>query len=111
TFSPASAVPASELEAQWLLLSRDDGHRLLPRTIRYIEDRRKEERRYTGAIETPPSPLNVVWGRDDPIAGVPMTDELVKAGPDAHVTVLDDVGHYPMIEAPTRFAQAVVGHL
>jgi pimeloyl-ACP methyl ester carboxylesterase len=111
TFSPASDVPAAELEAQWLLLSRDDGHRLLPRTIRYIEDRRREERRYTGAIETHPSPLHVVWGRDDPIAVVSMTDALVKARPDATLTILDDVGHYPMIESPARFAAALTGRL
>ena len=41
---------------------------IAPRTIRYIEDRRAEERRFTGAIESHPSPLAVVWGADDPIA-------------------------------------------
>jgi pimeloyl-ACP methyl ester carboxylesterase len=81
---------------------------MLPRTIRYIEDRRAEERRFTGAIETHPSPLSVVWGADDPIAIVAMTDELLRARPDADVTILDDVGHYPMIESPARFAEAVI---
>jgi pimeloyl-ACP methyl ester carboxylesterase len=107
TFSPNSEVAADELDAQWLLAERNDGHRLLPRTIRYIEDRRAEERRFTGAIETHPSPLAVVWGADDPIAVVAMTDELSRARPDAHVTILDGIGHYPMIEAPDRFAKAV----
>ena len=102
---------ADELDAQWLLAERNDGHRLLPRTIRYIEDRRAEERRFTGAIETHPSPLAVVWGADDPIAVVAMTDELSRARPDAHVTILDGVGHYPMIEAPDRFAEAVTAAL
>src|SRR6185437_14112841 len=107
TFSPKSTVADDELEAQWLLAERNGGHRLLSRTIRYIEDRRAEERRFTGAIETHPSPLAVVWGADDPIAVVAMTDTLRKARPDAQVTILDGVGHYPMIESPTRFAEAV----
>ncbi|MDQ1457773.1 MAG: hypothetical protein QOH28_3393 [Actinomycetota bacterium] len=111
TFSPKSAVADDELEAQWLLAERNDGHRLLARTIRYIEDRRAEERRFTGAIETHPSPLAVVWGADDPIAVVAMTDELSRARPDAPVTILDGVGHYPMIEAPDRFAAAVTAAL
>ena len=108
TFSPNSAVADDELDAQWLFAARNDGHRLLPRTIRYIEDRRAEERRYTGAIETHPSPLGVVWGADDPIAVVAMTDALAAARPDAPITILDGVGHYPMIESPARFAAAVV---
>jgi pimeloyl-ACP methyl ester carboxylesterase len=111
TFSPKSAVADDELEAQWLLAERNDGHRLLARTIRYIEDRRAEERRFTGAIETHPSPLAVVWGADDPIAVVAMTAELSRARPDAPVAILDGVGHYPMIEAPDRFAAAVTAAL
>jgi len=111
TFSPKSAVDDDELDAQWLLAERNDGHRLLARTIRYIEDRRAEERRFTGAIETHPSPLGVVWGADDPIAVLAMTDELIRARPDAHLTILDGVGHYPMIEAPERFAAAVTAAL
>ena len=111
TFSPKSAVGDDELDAQWLLAERNDGHRLLARTIRYIEDRRAEERRFTGAIETHASPLAVVWGADDPIAVVAMTDALRRARPDAHVTILDGVGHYPMIETPDRFAAAVTAGL
>jgi pimeloyl-ACP methyl ester carboxylesterase len=107
TFSPASAVPEAELVAMCDLVAREDGHRLLPRLIRYIEERRRTEGRYTGAIETHPSPVQVVWGVDDPIAVVGMTDRFRSARPDAVVDLLDGVGHYPMIEAPTRFADAV----
>jgi pimeloyl-ACP methyl ester carboxylesterase len=107
TFSPASTVADRELVAQWELISRADGHRLLPRLIRYIEERRRDEARYTGAIEKHPAPLHVVWGVDDPIAVVGMTDRLLEARPDAVVELLDGVGHYPMIEAPARFAAAV----
>ena len=49
-------------------IMRDDGHLLLTRLIRYIEERRQNESRFTGAIESDPSPLHVVWGMDDPIA-------------------------------------------
>jgi pimeloyl-ACP methyl ester carboxylesterase len=107
TFSAASAVPERELVAQWELIARDDGHRLLPRLIRYIEERRRDESRYTGAIESHPSPLHVVWGVDDPIAVLAMTERLRAARPDAVVGLVHDVGHYPMIEAPVRFGAGV----
>lgn len=36
-----------------------------------------------------------------------MTDTLKAARPDAAVTILEDVGHYPMLESPKKFTQAV----
>ena len=86
---------------------RDEGHLLLPRLIRYIEERRRNEARFTGAIESDPSPLHIVWGMDDPIAVPSMVDTLRAARPDATVDLLEGVGHYPMVEAPDRFLAAV----
>jgi pimeloyl-ACP methyl ester carboxylesterase len=107
TFSPEAGVDEAELDALARLVLHHDGHQVMPRLIRYIEERRASESRFTGAIETHPSPLGVVWGADDPIAVVAMVDRLRAARPDAAVTVLDRVGHYPMVEAPDRFAASV----
>jgi pimeloyl-ACP methyl ester carboxylesterase len=106
TFSAAHPASDEELDAQWEFAAYHDGHTLLPRTIRYIEDRRAEQDRFTGAIERHPSPLGVVWGAEDPIAVHAMTARLLDARPDAQLVTLDDVGHYPMIEDPTTFAAA-----
>ena len=111
TFSPHAAVDPGELDAVASLTEEDGGHLVLPRLIRYIEERRRDERRFTGAIERHPSPLAVVWGLDDPIAVAAMVDRLLAARPDAHATRLDRVGHYPMVEAPDRFAAAVADAL
>jgi pimeloyl-ACP methyl ester carboxylesterase len=86
----------------------NEGYLILPRLIRYIEERRANERRFTGAIESDPSPLHIVWGLDDPIAVTSMVDTLVAARPDATAVRLEGVGHYPMMEAPTRFLEAVL---
>ena len=107
TFSPKTSVDDAELEAAVELVAHHDGHRLLPRTIRYIEERRRNQNRFTGAIETHPSPLGIVWGADDPIAVVAMATRLHEARPDAPCHILPDVGHYPMVEAPDVFAEAV----
>jgi pimeloyl-ACP methyl ester carboxylesterase len=107
TFSPAATVDPDELSAQWSMITEQDGQRLLPRLIRYIEERRAHEARYTGAIESHPSPLAVVWGKDDPIAVTAMTDRLCGDRPDIGLRLLDGVGHYPMVEAPDRFLDAL----
>ena len=96
-------VPAAAAQ-----IVRADGHRVLPRLIRYIEERRVNERRFTGAIESDPSPLHVVWGLDDPIAVPSMVDTLLAARPDATAVRLERVGHYPMMESPSRFLDALL---
>lgn len=111
TFTPGAPVDEDELACAWELISRSDGHLLLPRLIRYVEDRRANQRRYTGAIEGHPSPLGVVWGVDDPIAVVSMTDRLGAARPDAEMRLLTGVGHYPMVESPATFTEAVSAFL
>jgi pimeloyl-ACP methyl ester carboxylesterase len=111
TFSPDHPASDDELEAQWQLVRHNEGNALLPRTIRYIEDRRAEERRFTGAIERHPSPLGVVWGDQDPVAVHAMTGKLLEARPDATLVTLDGVGHYPMVETPDRFSEAVLSLL
>lgn len=107
TFAPGSVVPDADVEMAADLIVREGGDRLLPRTIRYVEERRQHEGRWTGAIERHPAPLTVVWGDADPIAVWPMAERLHEARPDATVVRLRDVGHYPMLEAPDAFTSAV----
>ena len=51
TFAPDNTVPPEELTAMAALIVHDGGDRLLPRLIRYIEERRRHEGRWTGSIE------------------------------------------------------------
>jgi pimeloyl-ACP methyl ester carboxylesterase len=113
TFSPLTPAvppgwPSDPVPAAAAQVVHDDGHVLLPRLIRYIEERRANERRFTGAIESDPAPLHVVWGMDDPIAVPSMVDTLLTARPAATATRLEGVGHYPMMESPRRFLDAAL---
>ncbi len=111
----ADTEPGPELDGLLdqivVLAARDGGLSVLPRTIRYIEDRRAEERRFTGAIEEHPSPVGLVWGDQDPVAVHAMAERFVSAVPSTPLTTLAGIGHYPMLEAPGPFAQAVLAHL
>jgi pimeloyl-ACP methyl ester carboxylesterase len=111
TFAPQNEVADDEVAAMAALIVRDGGNTLLPRTIRYVEERHQHEGRWTGAIEKHPAPLDVIWGDVDPIAVWPMVERLVRARPDAVVHRLVGVGHYPMVEAPDRFVEALVSSL
>lgn len=92
--------------AEMVCASGGDG--LLARLVRYIEERRANERRFTGAIETHPAPLHVAWGPEDPIAVAAMAERLVDARPDATLAWIEGAGHYPMVEDPDAFLAAVV---
>ena len=96
------------MDLQWALLSHDGGQRLYPRLIRYLPERRRRQDRWTGAITAHASPLTVVWGALDPVAGLGMAVRLKQQRPDLELVVLDDVGHFPMIEAPEAFADVVL---
>jgi len=107
TLAPGSPVDLTELDALAELVVRQGGSRLLPRTIRYVEERRRHEDRWTGAIERHPAPLTIVWGDLDPIAVWPMAERLQAARPDATLVRLTGIGHYPMLEAPAAFSAAL----
>ncbi len=111
THSPTSSLDADVLAAQWDLIAYLDGHLLLPRTARHLAGSPAAEARLTGALAGHPSPLTVVWGSDDPLAGPDdarqLTGRLETSGP----VLLPAAGRYPMLEAPRRFVDAVSGAL
>jgi pimeloyl-ACP methyl ester carboxylesterase len=111
TFARPDDADEDEMTAQWELAAHNDGHQLLARTIRYIEDRRLEERRFTGAIEEHASPLHIIWGKLDPVAVYPMAIRLHEIRGEAPLVTLDDIGHYPMVEAPEAFSTAMLAGL
>ena len=82
-FHPDHQPDADELEALVELVSLQDGHLLMPRLIRYLDDRRRAEARYTGAIEVHPAPLSIVWAQQDPVAVAEMGEQLQARRPDA----------------------------
>ena len=107
TFASDSAVPDDDVATAADLILGDGGDLLLPRTIRYVAERREHEGRWTGAIERHPSPLTIVWGDADPIAVWPMAERLHEARPESTLVRLRAVGHYPMLEAPDELAAAL----
>jgi pimeloyl-ACP methyl ester carboxylesterase len=110
-FHPDHRPDDTERAALVTLIEAEDGHLLMPRLIRYLDDRRRAERRYTGAVEAHPSPLAIVWAQQDPVAVAAMGEQLLARRADASMHRLEGLGHYPMIEDPARFGAAVAAGL
>lgn len=107
----ARPVPDELLHEMWTAIARQNGHRLAPRLLRYIDDRRVHGPRWTGALEQYDGPLLFVWGPEDPVSGAHVLDRLRERCPRAAFTVLDGVGHYPQLEAPEETARALASFL
>ena len=49
-------------------------------------------------------PLGFVWGMLDPVSGAHMAQRIAERLPDAPLLALEDVAHWPQLEAPERVA-------
>ena len=99
---------AADSAAIWRALSRDGGHRILHLLIRYMKDRREHETRWIGALESTDVRLAFVWGMLDPVSGARMAERIRERLPRAPFVALDDVGHWPPLEAPALVAEALL---
>lgn len=107
TFSPQHLPSAADLGAAWQSVARRGGSTIGHRLIRYIRDREKHRDRWVGALENAAVPLGFVWGMLDPVSGAHMAEGIAKGQPSAEIVRLDDVGHWPQLEAP----EVVAAHL
>jgi len=106
TFAPGFDRTAAA-DSVWRSMSRDDGHLIAHLLIQYINDRLEHAERWTRVLDTTIVPLSFVWGMLDPISGAHMAERIRLRRPDAPFTALEDVAHWPPIEAPERVVAAV----
>ena len=111
TFSADHPASDEDLDGIVEMVRRSEGDRLLPRLIRYIEERRANQDRWTAGLVEYPGPLTLLWGEQDPIAVVAMTERLATLRPGTEVVTWPDVGHWPTLEAPDRVADAVLARV
>lgn len=101
-FGPATQPRAAEIDAFWQLISRQQGQHIAHRLVRYIPERRRRRERWVGALATATIPMRLVNGARDPVSGEHMAARFRDLVHEADVVWLDDIGHYPQIEAPDR---------
>lgn len=110
-FGEPGSVPERQLELMWEALVQGGGKEVAHQVSRYQLDRTKFWHRWIGALERLDVPAHVLWGRRDPIAVPAIAETLAAEIPGAELTWLDQLGHYPMLEAPRAWAREVLGFL
>ena len=64
-----------------------------------MDEREERAERWHGALRDWPKPLSLAWGMVDPVATMNVLDGVRALRPEAPVHWLEDLGHYPQIEA------------
>jgi pimeloyl-ACP methyl ester carboxylesterase len=105
-FAARTRPTDAELDDFWELLTQQDGHRIGHLLIHYIEERRRFRERWVGALQHARIPLRVIDGAVDPVSGAHMAARYRELVPNPDVVLLDDVGHYPQVEAPAAVLRA-----
>ena len=96
----------AELDDFWNLIEGNGGRYVFHLLIRYMAERVKYRDRWVGALQETKIPLRFINGLADPISGAHMVQRYQELIPNPDVVELEDIGHFPLIEAP----QAVLRH-
>jgi len=105
TYAPGHQPSDAELADAWETVARRDGHRIGHRLIQYIRDRERYAARWVHALETTTVPRHFLWGMLDPVSGAHMAARVAERLPEVDLVRLDDVAHWPQLEAPEVIAQ------
>lgn len=101
-FGPRSQASDAELDALWQLVKYNNGPAVMHRLIRYMPERRQQRERWVTAMQATAVPMRVIDGAFDPISGAHMVARYRELIADADTVLLDDIGHYPQLEAPQQ---------
>jgi pimeloyl-ACP methyl ester carboxylesterase len=107
TFAEGYDAAADSAEI-WRSMNRDEGQRISHLLIRYMVDRERDGARWVAALEQTDVPLEFVWGMLDPVSGAHMAERIGERLPNAPLLALDDVAHWPQLEAPGRVLDALL---
>ncbi|MGE4427607.1 MAG: alpha/beta fold hydrolase [Solirubrobacteraceae bacterium] len=108
SFAAEAPAPDGTIDDLVASIRHGGGGRVLLRQIRYIEERRVHQDRWTAGLVDFDGPLTLLWGERDPIAVPAMAERLARLRPGTDVVTWSDVGHWPSLEVPDRVADAIV---
>ncbi len=107
-FAPQYRPNGAELGEFWSLIAHNNGQRVAHRVSRYQDERRVYRTRWTRALQNADVPLRLIIGMQDPVSGPTIAARFRELVADPDIVMLEDVGHYPQVEAPGRVLQALL---
>lgn len=87
-----------ELDEFWALVDYNKGKVIIPLLIQYMHERPKNEVRWVTALKQEDVPQCFINGAADPISGAHVANYYKQHIPQANVSLLEDIGHYPQVE-------------
>ncbi len=99
-FGPNTQPTESELDEFWSLITYNKGNRIIHKLIWYMQDRIDNRERWVSAMQKTEVPLRVIDGVVDPVSGIHMTERYRELIPNPDVVLLEEIGHFPLVEAP-----------
>lgn len=93
---------------QWALILNNNGRQTLAKIACYMKERLRYSERWLGPLQRANLPLKLIWGRLDPIAVYAIAKQLQARNPLITLHTLDDIGHYPQLEAADQVAACML---
>jgi len=111
-FGENSKPSTEELEEFWQLINYNKGRHLFHNLITYINDRIEHRARWVNALQNSPIPLALINGSTDPVSGKHLVSryKVLNCRLD-YLAQLQDIGHYPQIEAPHDVAASLLSFI
>ena len=104
--------PITEMWSAYASLAESDNRRAFARTVKSVIDPGGQtvsamDRLYLASA----LPTLIIWGERDDIIPVSHAHAAHRAIPGSRLVVIDGVGHFPQIEEPEQFVEALVGFI
>lgn len=97
--------PEGQVGHAWEILCHEQGRRVLPELLAYMEERRRHGGRWLRAMRECNLKMLLINGPEDPVSGRHLAERFTELLPFAEVCSLPGVGHYPQLEAPEDVAR------
>jgi pimeloyl-ACP methyl ester carboxylesterase len=107
-FGKANQPSQVLLDEFWTLVEHNNGRQVMAAVGRFWRPELAMRERLVSALLRSLVPLRVINGSTDPNSGSHMVNRLLTLSPDVDVVRLDDVGHWPQIEAAQTTATAIM---
>ncbi len=106
-FVDPTQLTEHEIDAIWQMMTFNQGKKVLAKISRYTFERQQYWDRWIGALQKTSLPIEIIWPDKDPIAIAKMATTIKGETQNSHLTWLNNLGHFPMLEAPQVWSNAV----
>ena len=105
-FGPKTQPTGEEIDEFWEIMNYNQGKLVIHFLIRYMAERVTYQRRWLKALQEASCPIRLIDGAIDPISGLHLVKHYQKVIPNPDCIVLEEIEHYPQVEAPDKVLEA-----